>query len=72
MIDSDEAATTELVDKIEEVVNENDQKIVIYNVMRTEYFLGKELLGRFGGINWQLRLFQTSRVTYTGVITMSI
>lgn len=66
MIDSDEAATTELVDKIEEVVNENDQKIVIYNVMRTEYFLGKELLGRFGGSNWQLRLFQTSRVTYTG------
>jgi glycosyltransferase involved in cell wall biosynthesis len=66
MIDSDEAATPALVDKIQEILRENNKDKVIYNIMRTEYFLGREVVGDFGGSDWQLRLFQTDRVCYTG------
>jgi glycosyltransferase involved in cell wall biosynthesis len=66
MIDSDEAATDELVDEIGLIVTENRDQFAIYNIMRTEYFLGEKIRGKFGGSEWQLRLFIRNRIKYTG------
>ena len=67
MIDADEALTPELRDEIAKIVNSPiDSTLPIYRIMRTEYFLGEEVKGKFGGASWQLRLFQTKRIRYTG------
>ena len=67
MIDADEALTKELQDEIQKIVQTPmDKTHPIYKVVRTEYFLGKEVKGEFGGASWQLRLFHTNRIQYTG------
>jgi len=66
MIDSDEAITTELENEIRKVVKLNDQRIVMYRIVRTEYFEGMAIESGHGRSEYQERLFQTQRVTYTG------
>lgn len=65
MIDSDEAATAELIAEIRKVLsNKPDKKM--YRVMRTEFYLGKAIEFGFGRSNWQERLFLKKHITYTG------
>lgn len=66
MIDSDEAATPELVAEIKAIVEKDDEKIAMYRVMRTEFYLGEAIEYGYGRSNWQERLFLTARVQYTG------
>jgi len=65
MIDSDEKLTPELADELYRVVNDNPDK-VLYNVCRTEYYLGEEVSTGHGKSWWQERLFIKDRVRYTG------
>lgn len=65
MIDSDEKITEELVDEIYRIVNNNPDK-VLYNICRTEYYLGQEVSSGHGKSWWQERLFVRDRVRYTG------
>jgi glycosyltransferase involved in cell wall biosynthesis len=65
MIDSDEAATLELVDQIYKVANSNSDK-VLYRIIRTEYYEGIEIKSQFGGPSLQERLFKKDRVKYCG------
>ena len=65
MIDSDEMATPELVQEIRKtLLNKPEKKI--YNVMRTEFYLGKAIEFGFGRSNWQERLLDKRHVRYTG------
>jgi glycosyltransferase involved in cell wall biosynthesis len=66
MIDADEAATPELVKKIGEIVELNDRSVVMYRIVRTEYFESKAIEIGHGRSEYQERLFQTNRVKYTG------
>ena len=65
MMDSDEKLTKELADEIYSVINNNPDK-VLYNICRTEYYLGKEVSSGHGKSWWQERLFIKDRVRYTG------
>lgn len=66
MIDSDEAATPELVEEIRKIVERNDQSIPMFRVMRTEFYLGQAIEFGYGRSNWQERLFLKNRIQYTG------
>ncbi len=66
MIDSDEAITSELEKEIKKVVLENDQRIVMYRIVRTEFFEKMAIESGHGRSEYQERLFQTKRVKYTG------
>lgn len=65
MLDSDEAATPELVKAIAETIAKKSD-VVMYQVVRTEYFEGLPIESGFGASNYQERLFLRDRVTYGG------
>ena len=65
MLDSDEMVTAELTSEIYYTVNNNPEKI-LYNVYRTEFYLGEEVVAGHGKSWWQERLFLKNRVCYTG------
>lgn len=65
MIDSDEAATPELITEIRKTLASNPNK-KMYRVMRTEFYLGKAIEFGFGRSNWQERLFLKKHISYTG------
>ncbi len=65
MIDSDEAATPELISEIRKTLSNNPAK-KMYRVMRTEFYLGKAIEFGFGRSNWQERLFLKEHVQYSG------
>ncbi len=65
MIDSDEMITHELLQEVRKTLENNPTK-KIYNVMRTEFYLGKALEFGFGRSNWQERLLNKNHVRYTG------
>ncbi|AUN99075.1 hypothetical protein C0V70_13385 [Bacteriovorax stolpii] len=66
MIDSDEAATPELVEEIRKVVEKNDRTIAMWRVVRTEYFEGAAIEYGHGRSDYQERLFLRDRTRYTG------
>lgn len=65
MIDSDEALEPEARDEIFRIVSLPNPK-VMYRIVRTEYFLGQAIEEGFGRSDYQERLFQKSRIRYTG------
>lgn len=65
MMDSDEMATPELVEEIIRIVNNSPDK-ALYNICRTEFFLGEAIDIGHGKSDWQERLFLKDRVSYTG------
>jgi hypothetical protein len=69
MIDSDEACTPDLVSelyRLAEQVELENLSLLLFRVMRTEYFLGEPIEYGFGKSNYQERLFRKGRVTYGG------
>lgn len=65
MIDSDEALEPEARDEIFRIVSLPNPK-AMYRIIRTEYFLGQAIEEGFGRSDYQERLFQKSRIRYTG------
>ena len=65
MMDSDEVANPALVETLYQTICQPSPK-VLYRVMRTEYYLGKAIEIGHGKSSYQERLFQTTRVHYTG------
>lgn len=65
MIDADEALAPNAFEEITRIVNNNPDK-VLYRIVRTEYYLGKELENCYGQSDYQERLFLRDRITYTG------
>jgi glycosyltransferase involved in cell wall biosynthesis len=66
MIDCDEAITKELENEIRKVVLKNDLRIVMYRIVRTEFFEGMPIEVGHGKSEYQERLFQRDRIQYTG------
>lgn len=64
MIDSDEKLTDELVGHIEKVLE--NPRYPMYQIMRTEFYLGMALEKGLGRSNFHKRLFLKDRVQYTG------
>jgi glycosyltransferase involved in cell wall biosynthesis len=65
MIDSDEACAPGLVGELEKIISSVDVK-PIYEVMRTEFFMGKAIETGYGASAYQERLFQKKRIRYGG------
>lgn len=65
MIDSDEAATAELVNEIRRIIKLPNPK-KLYRIVRTEYLEGLAIESGFGKSDYQERLFQTKHIKYTG------
>ncbi len=65
MIDADEMCEPVTVDEIYRVINNNPTK-VMYRIVRTEYYLGKQLESGYGHSDYQERLFLKDRVKYFG------
>lgn len=66
MIDSDEALTAECELEIRKTVEKNDQSIVMWRIVRTEYLEGMAIETGHGRSEYQERLFIRDRVKYTG------
>lgn len=66
MLDADEANTPELNEEIRKIVLENDLSVVMWRVVRTEYFEGTPIEEGHGKSQYQERLFQKKRVRYAG------
>lgn len=65
MIDADEALTPETAREILKIPQLKNPK-VLYNIMRTEFYLGQAIEQGYGKSAYQERLFQTTRVSYGG------